>query len=326
MLASKTAMMASWMARTFQPVRIKIPLINALVKKHKITHNNQLFSFLLDIDLNDNTRIQFMDNRNTLHYKMMRKYIHPQGIANKKFDIDLSKNCDYLVFSTNGLVPARWAQMAVDFTPLANMDTSIESYSENELIEFEQRILLNLKRVGDIDKIFEALYHKVYDTDLKLKFQVIKSPDYSLSKIDELDKRVLSVLPQCYTMTNKEIKEQLISRNWLCYKNHYSIPTSIFMSRSINYRSLQYFNLRDMNWIPSAYGTIMDTAAYFPMHCIMHQPWYQFVRAWDSSRLKIPSCGNEDTYENNETVNYEEMVVLKEILLAEGAVIKEILD
>ena len=127
-------------------------------------------------------------------------------------------------------------------------------------------------------------------------------------------------------MNKAEIGRELESRKWNCYKNYYSVPASLFLSRTCNYNSLNYFNQRDMKWVSTGYGTNIHVAEYFPMNCIMYQPWYRFVRAWDLSLLRIPSSGNEDTYENNETVNYEEMVVLEEILLAEGAEIKEILD
>ena len=329
MLATKTALMANWMASTFQPMRIKIPLSKILFNRPRIIYDNKLFSLFLDFDINKNADIVIYENKindkhNTLHYKMMRNYINQNQQGSATLSIGWSADFDHLVISTNGLIPARWLLMAIDFTPLGKMGAVIEPYSENELVEFEQRIIRNLKRVGDVDKIFNRIYNKVYDPDLKLKFQVVQSPDYSKYASDET---VISRLPQCYSMSEEDISKQLVLRKWLCYKNHFSVPASIFMSRSGKYRSLQYFNQRDMKWVSSGgYGTIMDTALYFPMNCIMYQPWYRFVRAWDLSLLRIPSSGNEDTYENNETVNYEEMVVLEEILLAEGAEIKEILD
>jgi hypothetical protein len=315
------ALLGRLISRTFQPVKIHLPIAHLIGKKFK--YENELFS--MNLICNDNNiKFKVVDKENTKQYRFMTKYLKYY----QKYDIDLpitqyQKDKNLLTIDSVGHIPIRWIYL---FKDMVDFIFVIEHLSEMELIRNEHSILQNIYNIhnnnysNNYNSVCNKLYNLYYDKNINLKFAILSAPSYNFQ--DTKDIYVRGQLSQCYQYNDEDIKKELKDRKWICYDKHYSVATSIFLKKSWNYYSLGYFCAIKMKWIIDGYGCSLDAVKYFPMHNCLYQPWYKFLQNYDFCKIKYLSCGEENIYSNNETINFEEMVIFKEILKKEGAKIK----
>lgn len=314
------ALLGRLISRTFQPVKIHLPIKNLIGKNYK--YGNELFNFNLNCTDN-NIKIRIIDNKNTKQYSYMSSFLHFYD----RYDLDLPitkyhKDKNLLTIHTAGHIPIRWIYICKD---MLDIKFSIEHINEKEIIEYEHSIINNITNINNLHNnnyrnIISKLYNLYYDKRAYLKFKVLEAPSYTMD--DAKERYVLTRISQSYQYNYEDITKQLEDCKWSCYDHHYTIPTSIFMNKSRNYYCLGYFCSMGMKWYSNGYSDYFSGAKYFPMNNVMKQPWYKFLNNYDMGLIKNLSCGDEDTYSNNETINFEEIVILKEILKKEGAKIK----
>lgn len=316
---SLSDLVTNYLACSFKPIRITA----SRDEWRRLEYQNPIFA--VHVLCPSNTQIKSVPNVFfESHSQSSKKFMdHPlsylSGILTNSdppnFFLDLYGDSNaQITLDTKGLIPNRWVRMLSDFGFIQSTidedsvigSDQIMKYWSDIVHSIPDQILQNMTKM--CVKIMESQFIKV---------AVLKAPPYKLSEYQELLKNCTWLYGNRPAGT--DYKQLIEQQKWGTYDALSTPSTEIFYEKCRKYHSFYDCNENPYRSLPAFEGGMILS--------YLHQlPWSQLRPNLVGSGNGYRDIRSHNEYYPRKDTTFEEIVVLIEVLKAEGAIYKVTID